>query len=216
MLSPEVLRRALEGLDLPVHDAALPLLLRFLEELLRWNRRINLTAVRDPEEAMEKHLVDSLTLLPLLAGEERLLDLGSGGGLPGIPLKIARPSLRVTSVEAVGKKAAFQRHAARMLGLEGFEVRQERAEELPRQGLAGQYEAVVSRAFASLEDFGRLALPFLAPGGRILAMKGAEGEGELVTATAALKALGLKCEDVRRLRLPLSGASRALLVLVRA
>lgn len=211
----ELLREGLEALDLDVRPEAQTLLLRFLEELLHWNRSINLTAVRDFEEGIEKHLVDSLTPLPLLTGKERLLDMGSGGGLPGIPLKIARPDLGVVSVETVGKKATFQRHAIRTLGLEGIEVRQVRAENLPAEGLSGKFDFVISRAFASLHDFASLALPCLAPGGRLLAMKGPEGEGELTSSTTPLADLGLECTELRRLRLPVSGAARTLIVLTR-
>jgi 16S rRNA (guanine527-N7)-methyltransferase len=188
--------------------------LKFLDELLRWNRSINLTAVRDTRAAVEKHLVDSLTLLPLLEGGETLLDLGSGGGLPCIPLKIALPGLRVVSVEVIGKKAAFQRHAARTLELRDFEVRQARAENLPAEGLDSKFEIVVSRAFSSLGDFVSLALPCLAPGGRIVAMKGPEGESEVATAAPLLDRFGLHRREIRRLRLP-SGADRTLIILMR-
>lgn len=206
----------LRQLSLPVPAEASEPLLRLLDELLRWNRTHNLTAITDPAEGVEKHLVDSLTLLPLLCGNERLLDLGSGGGFPGLPLKVARPDLRVVSVDAVAKKIAFQRHAVRLLGLCGFEPLHERAEALPRrEGFAGGFDVVVSRAFTALPAFARLALPCLAPEGRIIAMKGAEGEAELAQAQPALAALGLACTDLRRLTLPASGAARTLIVLRR-
>jgi 16S rRNA (guanine527-N7)-methyltransferase len=191
-------------------------LLRLLDELLRWNRTYNLTAITDPLEGIEKHLVDSLTLLPLLAGNERLLDLGSGGGFPGLPLMIARPALSIVSVDSVAKKIHFQRHAARLLGLGGFEALHARAESLPdRYGYAGGFDVVVSRAFAALPAFAALALPCLQPRGRILAMKGAEGEKELAEAEGELAALGLVCTELQQLRLPTSGALRSLLVLQR-
>lgn len=213
----ELLAGLLRQLCLEVPAVASEPLLRLLNELLRWNRTHNLTAITDPAEGVEKHLVDSLTLLPLLEGGERLLDLGSGGGFPGLPLKVARPDLRVVSVDAVAKKIAFQRHAVRLLGLCGFEPLHERAEALPRRpGFAGGFDVVVSRAFTALDAFARLALPCLAPEGRIIAMKGAEGEAELAQAQPALAALGLACTDLRRLTLPASGAGRTLIVLRRA
>lgn len=191
-------------------------LLWFLDELLRWNRRVNLTAITDPVAGIEKHLVDSLTLLPLLSGQERLLDLGSGGGFPGIPLKIVLPRLRVLSVDAVQKKIAFQRHAIRQLGLEGFEARQGRAEQLPQmQGCGAAFDVVVSRAFTSLSAFAALALPCLSAGGRIVAMKGPEGERERTAAGSQLEEMGLVCTEVRHLQLPDSGAERTLIVLQR-
>jgi 16S rRNA (guanine527-N7)-methyltransferase len=202
------------GISLPAD--ALDRLLWFLDELLRWNRRVNLTAITDPAAGIEKHLVDSLTLLPLLGEEERLLDLGSGGGFPGIPLKIALPRLRVLSVDAVQKKIAFQRHVVRHLGLEGFEAHHGRVEQLSRQpGCGAAFDVVVSRAFTSLSAFAALALPFLAAEGRIVAMKGAEGERELTAARPQLEEMGLVCTGVRHLQLPDSWAERTLILLRR-
>lgn len=206
----------LSVLDLQVPPVCLPRLLLFLDEMLRWNRRSNLTAITDPEEALEKHLVDSLTPLPLLGTAVRLLDLGSGGGFPGIPLKLAQPELRLVSVDAVGKKIAFQRHAARYLGLTGFEALHERAENLPlKPDLAAGFQLVISRAFTSIPDFARLALPCLAPGGALLAMKGPEGGRELAAAVPLLVSAGLVPTEVRSLQLPASGAERTLIVLRR-
>ena len=206
----------LRELSLEVPADATEKLLRLLDELLRWNRTHNLTAINDPVEGIEKHLVDSLTPLPLLTGNERLLDLGSGGGFPGLPLKIARPGLSILSVDSVAKKINFQRHAARLLGLRGFEPLHARVESLPeRPGYADGFDVVVSRAFASLPVFAALALPCLQPRGRILAMKGAEGERELAEAESELAALGVFCTELRQLRLPSSGALRNLLVLQR-
>jgi len=212
----EHLAGQLRQLSLEVSADASDKLLRLLDELLRWNRTHNLTAITDPVEGIEKHLVDSLTLLPLLAGYERLLDLGSGGGFPGLPLKIARPDLSIVSVDSVAKKINFQRHAVRLLGLRGFEPLHARAESLSEfPGYSGGFDVVVSRAFASLPVFASLALPCLQPRGRILAMKGAEGERELMEAESELASYGLFCTDLQQLRLPASGALRCLLVLRR-
>jgi 16S rRNA (guanine527-N7)-methyltransferase len=192
-------------------------LLVYLDELLRWNARINLTAITDRDEAVEKHLVDALTLLPLFAGNERLLDLGSGGGLPGIPLKIVQPGIDLLSVDAVAKKILFQRQVARLLQLSGFEAWHGRAEEIPkRRGGGGAFDVVVSRAFTSLEGFARLALPCLRPGGRLIAMKGLEGERELTEATVLLQGLGLTQAETLTLQLPRSRAVRTLIVLKKA
>jgi 16S rRNA (guanine527-N7)-methyltransferase len=210
----DLLRRLLGELGLEVPETAEPDLLVLRDELLRWNRRINLTAIRDPREALEKHLVDSLTLCPLLHGRERLLDLGSGGGFPGLPLQIARPGLQVVSVDSVRKKIAFQRHMARTLSLEHFVAWPGRAETVPDQpGWKNTFEVVVSRAFTDLPTFAALALPCLAPGGRIVAMKGPEGHSELQAAREGLERLGVFCREVRSLVLPASGARRCLVVL---
>ncbi len=212
----ELLRSQLQSLGVQVAGQAVADLLWFLEELLRWNRRVNLTAVTDPTAGVEKHLVDSLTLLPLLSGRERLLDIGSGGGFPCLPLKIAAPALEVLSVEATAKKVAFQNHVARSLGLEGFQAVHRRAEDLPSSALCRPgFDVIVSRAFAALPIFAALALPCLAQDGRIIAMKGSEGAQELARTQEELEGMGLVCRERRDLSLPVSGAGRTLIVLSR-
>ena len=183
------------------------------DELLRWNRTHNLTAITDPLAVREKHIIDSLTLLPLLAGAGRLLDLGSGPGFPALPVKIALPALEVVSVDAVGKKIAFQRHVVRTLRLTGFTAVHARAETLaagPQRG-AG-FDVVTARALGSLPLLVRLAAPLLASGGRLIAMKGAEGEAELAAAREELARLGFACIGRHHARLPLSGGERCLLI----
>lgn len=184
-------------------------------ELLRWNRTHNLTAITAPDDVREKHLADSLTLLPLLGGARRLLDLGSGAGFPALPVKIACPQLEVVSVDAVGKKIAFQRHAARALKLEGFTALHARAETLAGTELCGAgFEVVTARALGALPLLTALAAPCLAPGGRLVALKGAEGGRELAESRQALQAAGWSVA-CHRLQLPASGAERCLIVLER-
>lgn len=216
MTAETTLESSLSALNIYLARKAVLDLLRVGEELLHWNRRVNLTAITRPEEVIEKHLVDSLTVLEEIDPTGRLLDLGSGAGFPGIPLRIACPELQVLSVDAVQKKIAFQRHVVRTLGLAGFMPWHGRAEDLPAQPIcAGGFDRVVSRAFASLEDFTRLALPCLAPGGRIVAMKGQAGELELEEAAPFLQKMGLECRHCRKLSLPAGGGERCLIVLER-
>jgi 16S rRNA (guanine527-N7)-methyltransferase len=185
-------------------------------ELLRWNRTHNLTAIIDPREVREKHLLDSLTLLPLLGDAKRLLDLGSGAGFPALPLKIACPALDVVSIDAVSKKIAFQRHVARTLQLSGFTAIHGRAEELAgNPTYARGFDIVTARALGNLPLLAELAAPCLAPGGRLIAMKGAEGAAELAAAQAELMKRGFACAGQHTLRLPESGAERMLIVLTR-
>lgn len=216
MEDQRLLNRSLSLLGIALPDTVCRDLLRLRDELLRWNARVNLTAITDPREALEKHLVDSLTILDEIDPAGHLLDLGSGGGFPGLPLRLACPDLRVLSVDAVAKKIAFQRHAVRLLGLGGFTPWHGRAERLPAdEDFAGGFDRVVSRAFASLEQFARLALPCLAPEGRMVAMKGPEGPAELAAAMPTLDRLGLTCLGCRRLLLPEGGAGRTIITLTR-
>jgi len=206
------LQRQLREFAIEVTAVQVERLLWLQAELLRWNRTHNLTSITDPKEALEKHLVDSLTLLPYLPEAGRLLDLGSGGGFPGLPLKIVRPQLDIVSVDAVAKKIAFQRHAGRRLGLDGFDAWHGRAEKLPDEpGFAAGFDRVVARAFTSLTGFIELALPCLAGDGSMIAMKGPEGERELQEAAGWLAQQQIVCERQVELELPVSRARRLLL-----
>jgi 16S rRNA (guanine527-N7)-methyltransferase len=200
---------AVMGLHLP--DQRQSRLLAFVALLQKWNRTYNLTAIRDEKEMLTHHLLDSLSLLPAL-GESALVgrrwaDVGSGAGLPGIPLAIACPEVSVTSIETVEKKAAFQRQAKIELGLDNFAVENRRVEDMP----AGGFDAVVSRAFAELCDFVRLAGHLLAPSGRLYAMKG-------VLPDAEIKRLpdSWTLREVLPLRVPGLNAQRHLLVIEKA
>lgn len=184
------------------------------QELLRWNRTHSLTAITDPREVREKHLFDSLTLLPHLGTARRLLDLGSGPGFPALPLKIACPGLEIVSVDSVGKKIMFQRHIVRTLRLDGFTAVHGRAETLPKEArYRASFDVITARALGALPLLARLAAPCLAPGGRLIAMKGADSAAELAAAQPELTTMGFACTGQHLLQLPWSGAERCLLVL---
>jgi len=146
-------------------------LVRYLTLLDKWNRVYNLTAIRDADRMVTHHLLDALAVLPHLGHGEglRLLDVGSGAGLPGIPIAIARPAWRVTLLDSNHKKGAFMQQAIAELGLANAEVRLCRVEDFTP---AQPFDAVISRAFSDLATFARAALRLLAPGGRVVAMKG--------------------------------------------
>ena len=208
------LQAALAELEITIDTTQEERLLRFLDELLRWNQSINLTAITNRDEALIKHLVDSLTLLPHLRGDETFLDMGSGGGLPGLPLKIVMPGLNLTSVDAVAKKISFQKHIIRSFALTGAVARHGRLEELGRESsLAGHFELVVARAFASLPDCVRLARPFLQPGGRLIAMKGPEGEKEVRAAENEFSLAGFSLQKIDHFDLPGNNGERTLITL---
>lgn len=210
-----VLSEQLERIDLELDAVALKALERLADELLRWNQRRNLTSITERGEVLEKHLLDSLTLLPYVRSVRRLLDIGSGAGFPGLPLKIACPTLEVVTVDSVGKKVEFQRHVARTLGLQGFQAVHARAELLADQpGYRASFDLVTARAFSSLADFVALAAPFLAEGGSLLAMKGPDGEAEVAASQPVFERDGWLV-TVRRLTLPASGAGRCLVLLSR-
>lgn len=158
-------------------DAALaePLLV-YLALLDRWNRTYNLTAIREPRAMVSLHLLDSLAMHPFVRDLGNLADLGSGAGLPGIPLAIAVPALQVTLVESNGKKARFLREAMRTLALGNLRVAESRAEALDQPGA---FDAITARAMATLADLLAAGAHLLRPGGRLLAMKGARPDAEI-------------------------------------
>lgn len=193
------LERGLRSMKIELADAAQLQLLRYLDEMARWNKAYNLTAIRAPGEMVNRHLLDSLALLPVLQAlpgypQLRLLDVGAGAGLPGIPLAIAAPALAVTVLDSNGKKARFMRHAQRTLALANVEVAEVRVEAYKP---SAPYDLIVSRAFASLADFFAATGPLLSAGGVWVAMKGKLDAAELAAVPAAVD-----IRETRRLRVP--------------
>lgn len=164
-----------------------------LRLLLAWTSAINLTAIRDPETAVRLHLLDSLSAIPLLRshGIESFIDLGSGGGFPGLPLAIVLPAERALLVDSVAKKARFVRTVAAALDLPQVEVMPDRIERLADDpGHRARWPAVLARAVGALPELVELALPLLAPGGLLIAWKRLPIEQELAAAEPAVEALG--------------------------
>src|SRR4030042_933073 len=162
-------------------------------ELIDWNTRFNLTAIRDPHEIHIKHFLDSLTCLLALKEStvDRVIDVGTGAGFPGIPLKIISPKMQLTLVESVGKKADFCRHVIRVLDLRGVEVVQDRAENLGQNpSFRERYDWAVARAVAVLPVLSEYLLPLVRVGGSMLAMKGESGPVEAHSVEGALAGLG--------------------------
>ncbi len=197
------LHSALNSMDLDLGASMQTGLLDYLNLLEKWNKTYNLTAIHEPERMLTHHLLDSLAILPYVTAD-RLLDVGSGPGLPGIPLALARPGMQVTLIDASQKKCAFMQQAAIELGLGNVEVRHVRVEDLrPEQ----PFQQIVSRAFSDLSEFVRLTQHLLAPGGAWLAMKGLYPHEEI----AQLKGARLKADH--RLSVPELDADRHLIVL---
>jgi 16S rRNA (guanine527-N7)-methyltransferase len=196
---PPAYCEGLKTLGLTLDERAETRLARYLAALLEANRAFNLTAVTDPATAWVRHILDSLTLCPWLANGERVVDLGSGGGLPGIPLAITRPDLSLVLVEATGKKARFLEGVAAELGLSSVRVVADRAENAGRgPAHREQYDAVTGRAVGPLRVFLELAAPMVRVGGRVLAVKGRDFERELTEASGAMKALALNVTATHR------------------
>jgi 16S rRNA (guanine527-N7)-methyltransferase len=182
----------------------------FADQLKKWNSKINLTTIINDEEIAVKHIIDALMLAGCVRDGERVLDVGSGAGVPAIPLKIVNPSVRVTSVDAVGKKILFQRHVARLLGFRDFEAIHGRVEDLGGTHAHG-FDLIVSRAFSRLEQFVGLAAPLLAEAGRLIAMKGPGAADEIRADGERLATLGFEIVSVTPYRLPFNKGERNLI-----
>ncbi len=155
----------------------------FLQEMARWNQVHNLTAIEDEGDSVRLHLIDSITVLPILrqflkGPSPKIADLGSGGGLPAIPIAILEPEWRLSLIEAVRKKTAFLQHVRGKLKLKNIEILSERVEYVAVHQKA-QFDAVISRAFTSLAHFLELSLPLLRPDGLVFAMKGKRANEEM-------------------------------------
>ena len=178
-----LLSLGIEDLGLGLSGANIDRLELFLQEMARWNRVHNLTAIESQKDSVVLHLIDSIAVLPIMdqfLGNKTALiaDLGSGGGLPAIPIAILRPEWRLTLIEAVRKKTAFLQHARGKLELKNTEILSERVETVAKRR-PGEFDAVISRAFTSLANFLELSQPLLRPGGLVFAMKAKRADEEL-------------------------------------
>lgn len=196
------LEQGLAALRLELPAAAIVRLLDYLDLLIRWNAAYNLTAVRDPSDMVTRHLLDSLAVLRCIEGAT-LADLGSGAGLPGIPLAIARPDIAVTLVDSNGKKARFLREAARALPLPNARVVDSRVE-----NLSGEFDCITARAFASLAEMLKWGGHALAANGVWLAMKGQLDPAELESIPA-----GFRIAETLQLKVPGLDAQRRLVII---
>ncbi len=204
-------REGAQKLGLDLHPGVLPALEVWVDELLKWNARVNLTAITQPLGVVDKHLLDSLAVLPEVAGATALLDLGAGAGLPGIPLAVAVPGLSVTMVDAVNKKVAFLKHVVVKLGLfpRVRAVHLRAAGSPVAEGLA-LADVVIARALMDVEQWVPFALPYLARNGRLVAMLARPPARETLDALA--RTHGLVLSDLRNFMLPASGDPRSVAV----
>ena len=202
-------------LGIQLTPSALSALSAYEGELLAWNERVNLTAIREPGKIRVKHFLDSLTCLLAMRDKsmERVIDIGTGAGFPGLPLKIVCPSMQLTLVESVGKKADFCRHMAQVLGLQGVEVVQERAEILGQDpNYRERYDWSLTRAVAIMPVLAEYQLPLVRIGGSMLAMKGENAPAEAQSADNALRLMGGHLRRLIPVTLPGVAEERYLIV----
>jgi 16S rRNA (guanine527-N7)-methyltransferase len=182
-MSNDLVSLGIESLDLKLSSTNIADLEFFLQEMGRWNQVHNLTAIEGEKNSVRLHLIDSITVLPVMhrflgLSNPKIADLGSGGGLPAIPIAILQPEWHLTLIEAIRKKTAFLQHVRGKLGLKNIQVLSERVEAVAKSQ-PGQFDAVISRAFTNLTHFLELSLPLLKPNGLVFAMKAKRADEEL-------------------------------------
>lgn len=212
----DILRQGLTQLKIPHDEQAITRLARYCDELLKWSRKINLVAKADLVETIEKHFLDSLTLLPIIAKlpEKILLDIGSGAGFPGLALAAHSPELQVTLVEPRDKRVSFLRHVIRTLGLKNVEVLCGRVEKESNMvaGVALTMPIVTSRAFTALGEFLDFTGPISPAGGTVICMKGPKAEEEIALWQQEYPNSPYRLTEIIETRLPFSGDERNLVL----
>lgn len=185
----------------------------YLHELIEWNKKFNLTSITDPAEIHTRHFEDSLSILEAVdLTNQKVVDIGPGAGFPGLPLKIVRPKIKLTLVEATRKKVEFLKHIVSVLGLTDVEIVWGRAEDIQKEKrYAGQFDVALARAVAKLPVLIGYCLPFLKVGGLFVAQKQAEVESEIADAKPALKRFGGKIIEVKMISV--GGVDRDLVVI---
>lgn len=211
MIRPD-LEKALLEMNLSLSEKSIQSCEIFATELKKWNSKVNLTALSKDSDIAIKHVIDSLVFASYVNPSDNVMDIGSGAGVPAIPLKIVKPEVRVVSVDAVGKKIMFQRHVARLLGFTSFEAVHARVESL-YSTYGGAFDVITSRAFSRLDVFVALAAPLLKRGGRMIAMKGPAVQAEIDSAAEELRLMGFEICSIQNYSLPMNKGSRCLVTI---
>ena len=204
----------LKELSIKLNEEQIQKFYTYMNLLMEWNEKINLTAITKPEEIILKHFVDCLTISKYIETNSKLIDVGTGAGFPGIPLKIYRSDLKVTLVDSLNKRLNFLNEVINSLKLENIETIHARAEELGRnKGYREKFDIATSRAVANLSTLSEYLLPFIKVGGKCICMKGADIDGELNNAKKAIEVLGGKVLGEEVFNLPQSDLGRSIVVI---
>lgn len=204
----KLLNDGAEQIGISLNQEQLLLFYKYLQELIMWNKKINLVKRKNEKEIIIKDFIDSLTAHKRIWSGASLLDLGSGAGFPGVPLKIIKPDLKVILYERSLKKIHFLQNLNRLLKIKGLNVKWAVDNKEIQENLLNSFDFVISRAFGSLSKFCQYGLPFLKKGGILLAMKGSKGEEELKASLPDLAKLGVNLSFIDHYRLPFLGHKR--------
>lgn len=210
----KIFNEYLKELSIKLNEEQIQKFYTYMNLLIEWNEKINLTAITKPEEIILKHFVDCLTISKYIETNSKLIDVGTGAGFPGIPLKIYRSDLKVTLVDSLNKRLNFLNEVINSLKLKNIETIHARAEELGRnKGYREKFDIATSRAVANLSTLSEYLLPFIKVGGKCICMKGADIDGELDNAKKAIEVLGGKVVGKEVFNLPQSDLGRSIIVI---
>ena len=186
----------------------------YMNLLIEWNEKMNLTAITEPDEIILKHFIDSITILKELEDGSKLVDVGTGAGFPGIPLSIMNPTLKITLVDSLNKRLIFLQEVVNKLKLENIEIVHARAEEFGQnKKYREQFDISTSRAVANLATLSEYLIPLVKVGGKVISMKAAEAKQELNEAKKAIEVLGGTVEKVDEFNLPQSDIGRTVIII---
>ena len=186
----------------------------YMNLLIEWNEKMNLTAITDPNEIILKHFIDSITILKDIPDNSKLVDVGTGAGFPGIPLSIMNPTLKITLVDSLNKRLIFLQEVVNKLKLENIEIVHARAEEFGQnKKYREQFDIATSRAVANLSTLSEYLIPLVKIGGKVISMKAAEAKQELNEAKKAIEVLGGTVEKVDEFNLPQSDIGRTVIII---
>ena len=208
-----LLRDCCEQMGISLQEAQAEQFMTYLSLLLEWNEKMNLTAITEPRDVVLKHFADCLSLVPWVEGKQgmRVIDVGTGAGFPGIPVKIACPAIKLTLLDSLQKRIGFLQEVGRELGLEGVEYVHSRAEDGGQNPLYREkFDLCVSRAVAHLSVLAEYCLPFVKVGGKLAALKGPDAAAEAEQAAGALKKLGGSLAEIRDVAIPHTDLSHKL------
>lgn len=208
-----IIEKELKYINLEINDDSKEKLYMYMNNLIEWNQKVNLTAIKDEKEIILKHFVDSIYIKNMING--RVLDVGSGAGFPGIPLKIVNDNIELVSIDSVNKKINFQKDTSDKLSLKNIEIIHTRAEVLARNsGYRESFDFVVSRAVANLSTLVEYMLPFTKIGGRCICLKGPNCGEELESAKKAIQILGGRIETTKEYKIA-DGMDRVLVIITK-
>ena len=208
------LKSELNDLNLMFHEKQLDQFYNYMNILLEENEKINLTAITDPEEIITKHFIDSLTIYKYIGNASKIIDIGTGAGFPGIPLKIINPNLNITLVDSLNKRINFINKVKNYLNLTNIDVIHARAEELAKQiKYREKHDIATSRAVASLNVLLEYLMPYVKIGGKCICMKGSNIDDELKESKKAIQILGGEIEKIEEITLPNTDIKRNIIII---